>query len=143
MRARAPYRHVRPVETVLKAAAYRRRMLLLAALARRQPQELRALSADLGLPLKTVSRNLRILERAGLVEGTIVRGRACYRLSTDAPRLAQAVTAIVVHAVRDDEDFASLPGHGGGVRAGGARPGWLAGSWARVRQWLARWTSSW
>ena len=129
MRSRAPYRHVRPVETVLKAAAYRRRLLLLAALARQEPQDLRALSADLGLPFKTVSRNLRILERAGFVEGTIVRGRACYRLSPDAPRLAQAVTAIVVGAVRDD--------------GGGPPAGWVARSWTRVRRWLARWTSFW
>ncbi len=143
MSPRLRHPSVRPVETVLKAVAYRRRLLLLVALAHREPRELRALSADLGIPLKTVSRNLRILERAGLVEGTILRGRVSYRLPASAPPLAQVLTAVVVDAVRQGEGIGVASGNGGPVRAEDRRPGWVVASWGRVRRWLTRWMFSW
>jgi DNA-binding HxlR family transcriptional regulator len=143
MRSRVLSRHVRPVETVLKAVAYRRRLLLLAALARQQPQELRVLAAELRLPLKTVSRNLRVLERAGLVEGTVVRGRAHYQLCRQASRVGQAVTSVVVDAVLDGRMASALSGDGDASSRTAGRRGWLMRSWSRIRSWLARWTSSW
>ncbi|MDQ7821034.1 MAG: winged helix-turn-helix domain-containing protein [Armatimonadota bacterium] len=140
MDARVPSRRVRPVETVLKALAYRRRLLLLAALADSRPQELRALAARLGVPLKTASRNLRVLERAGLVEGTVVRRRAYYRLPDDASGLGGAVASLVIEAVLNGRPRALS---GAGTVPDGRRRRWIARIWSRVRPWLTRWTSFW
>lgn len=57
----------RTVEATLKAMAHWRRLMILWELRRRGEMHVGELAEELDIPLKTVSRNLRLLERAGLV----------------------------------------------------------------------------
>ncbi len=90
---------LRHLEGVLKALANRRRLLMLATVRRQRELHVSALAEQLRLPMKTVSRNLRLLERAGLMQSDQRRGYVFYRLDTDAPSFTAAViTAIGVGA---------------------------------------------
>lgn len=86
---------LRHLEGVLKALANRRRLLMLATVRRQREIYVSALAEQLRLPVKTVSRNLRLLERAGLMQSDQRRGYVFYRLNTDAPSFSAAVTEAV------------------------------------------------
>lgn len=81
---------LRRAEAVLKALANRRRLSMLLALRRRE-LHVGALAEELRIPLKTVSRNLRLLERAGMVLSEVRQGRVFYRVNPEAPSLGQAI----------------------------------------------------
>lgn len=76
---------------MLKALANRRRLMMLATVRRRRELHVSALAEQLRLPVKTVSRNLRLLERAGLMQSDQRRGYVFYRLNIDAPSFSAAV----------------------------------------------------
>ncbi len=86
---------LRAEEAVLKALANRRRLRMLLMLRHRQELHVSGLADESRLPLKTVSRNLRLLERAGMVLSEIRRGRVFYRLNPDAPSLGRVVIGAV------------------------------------------------
>ena len=83
---------LRRAEGILKALANRRRLRLLLALWARE-MHVGALAEDLRLPLKAVSRHLRLLERAGLVLSEPHQGHVYYRVSSNKPPLAEGVLA--------------------------------------------------
>lgn len=58
---------------------------MLAAVRRHSEMHVSALAEHLRLPLKTVSRNLRLLERAGLMQSDQRRGFVHYRVDSRAP----------------------------------------------------------
>jgi len=80
---------LRHLEAALKALANRRRLLMLAAVRRHGDIHVSALAEHLRLPVKTVSRNLRLLERAGLMHSDPRQGFVFYRLSPHAPAFAK------------------------------------------------------
>lgn len=84
-------RDLRETEAVLKALANRRRLAMLLVLRDRRELHVSALTDELRLPLKTVSRNLRLLDRAGMVLADLRNGRVFYRLNPDAPPLGRTV----------------------------------------------------
>lgn len=77
------------MEAVLKALANRRRLRMLSILARRGEVHVGALADELGLSVKTASRNLRLLERAGLVASEPQGPYVYYALNPGVPRFAQ------------------------------------------------------
>lgn len=82
---------LRAAEAVLKVLANRRRIAMLLVLRRRGEMHVGGLADELRLPLKTVSRNLRLLERAGMALSDLRHGRVFYRLNPDAPPLGRLV----------------------------------------------------
>lgn len=98
MAGRFPQSELTSVEAVLKALAHRRRLAILLAL-RRGPLHVGALAEELQIPLKTVSRNLRLLARAGMVLSEVRQGHAFYWPNPEAPVLGRAIIRAV--EVRD------------------------------------------
>ena len=94
---------IRGVEAVLKALANRRRLMMLAMLRRRKELHVGALADVMRLPIKTVSRNLRLLERAGLVLSDRRGVFVCYRLISGAPQFVR----LAIEATEEAE--ANLP----------------------------------
>ncbi|MDR7402362.1 MAG: metalloregulator ArsR/SmtB family transcription factor [Armatimonadota bacterium] len=86
---------LRGLEAVLKGLAHRRRLRMLAVLSRHGEMPVGMLADTLRLPVKTVSRNLRILERAGLTISEPRGSFVYYSLRADAPEFARAVIACV------------------------------------------------
>ncbi len=82
---------LRAAEAVLKALANRRRLRMVLMLRHRRELHVSGLADESRLPLKTVSRNLRLLERAGIVLSEVRHGRVFYTLNPDAPSLGTAV----------------------------------------------------
>jgi len=80
---------LRHLEAALKALANRRRLLMLATVRRQREMHVSGLAEQLRLPVKTVSRNLRLLERAGLMHSDQRQGFVFYRLSPHAPAFAK------------------------------------------------------
>lgn len=89
---------LRHLEGVLKALANRRRLLILVAVRRHGEVHVSGLAEHLRLPVKTVSRNLRLLDRASLMQSEQRRGFVFYRLSPYAP----AFTRIVLEDLATD-----------------------------------------
>ncbi len=92
---------LRDLEGTLKAMAHRRRLMILGVLRRSGQIHVGALAEELRLPLKTVSRNLRLLERARLVLSDQHGVYVYYRLNPDAPSPAGPVIETIV---RDDDE---------------------------------------
>lgn len=65
-------------ETILRALANRRRLKMILALRHRHELHVSGLADELRVPLKTVSRNLRLLERCGIVVSEFRQGHAFY-----------------------------------------------------------------
>lgn len=80
---------LRGVEAVLKALGNRRRLVMLTILRRRREMHVGALAEATRLPMKTVSRNLRLLERAGLVLSDPQGAFVCYRMNPRLPQVAR------------------------------------------------------
>ena len=62
---------------------------------RRRPLHVGALAEELRIPLKTVSRNLRLLDRAGMVLSEVRQGHVFYQVNPEAPILGQAIISAV------------------------------------------------
>jgi len=89
--ARRATGELRAAEATLKTLANRRRLRMLLTLRHNREMCVGGLADELRLPLKTVSRNLRLLERAGMVLSDLRQGRVFYRLNPDAPSLGRMV----------------------------------------------------
>lgn len=90
---------LRAEEAVLKALANRRRLRMLLMLRHRWELHVSGLADESRLPLKMVSRNLRLLEQAGIVLSEVRQGRVGYRLSPNAPPLGRLIIGAVYVSV--------------------------------------------
>ncbi|HAW60683.1 MAG TPA: hypothetical protein DCW86_04360 [Actinobacteria bacterium] len=72
------------LEYLLKAVGYKARLELLGFLLEAREATLQELSEVLEMPFKTVSRNLKVLQRAGFVKSRIEKGRSLYSISRDS-----------------------------------------------------------
>jgi DNA-binding transcriptional ArsR family regulator len=90
-------RAITQMESVLKAVANRRRLRMLRVLKKRRELHVGALADEVEIPLKTVSRNLRLMERTGLLVSETRAGRVFYRVGSElspfAGKLVGAISA--------------------------------------------------
>ena len=71
---------------IFKSVANETRLRLVESLLHTKEQTVESLSERLDLPYKTVSRNLKILEKAMMVRRRVWQGRVFYSIE-DSPRL--------------------------------------------------------
>lgn len=84
------------MERVLKALANKRRLKMIRALVKRRVLHVSALADEVEVPLKTVSRNLRLMELAGLVTSEPRAGRVYYSVSAALWRFAGRLIAAIL-----------------------------------------------
>ncbi len=72
------------LEDVFKALANKHRLEALSLLLREGEASLQSLSKKLHMPLKTASRNLTILKKAGFLSARTENGRVIYEINTSS-----------------------------------------------------------
>lgn len=72
------------LEGVFKALANQNRLEALSLLLKEGEMSLQSLSEELGMPLKTASRNLAILKRAGFLSAQTRNGKVFYEINTSS-----------------------------------------------------------
>jgi len=70
------------LENLFKALANRKRLEALSILLTEGKANLQSLSDELEIPLKTASRNLAILKKAGFLVARTEKGRVVYEINT-------------------------------------------------------------
>ncbi|MDI6892834.1 MAG: winged helix-turn-helix domain-containing protein [Actinomycetota bacterium] len=95
------------LEHLLKAIGYKARLELLSFLLEAREATLQELSEVLEMPFKTVSRNLKVLQRAGFVKSRIEKGRSLYSISRDSIHRWNLILLALIEDAKRKPTFAS------------------------------------